>query len=59
MIQLQPCNYERFIQANHLEFSFGDLIYALLRGKTTQETVKFAVAASALKHTIEKASMAG
>ena len=31
----------------------GGLIYALLTGKTTQEAVEFAVAASALKHTIE------
>ena len=31
----------------------GGLIYSLLTGKTTQEAVEFAVAASALKHTIE------
>lgn len=31
----------------------GGLIYALLSGKTTQQAVEFAVAASALKHTIE------
>ncbi len=31
----------------------GGLIYALLNGKTTQEAVEFAVAASALKHSIE------
>ena len=31
----------------------GGLIYALLNGKSTQEAVEFAVAASALKHTIE------
>ena len=29
------------------------LIYALLNGKTTQEAVEFAVAASALKHSVE------
>ena len=29
------------------------LIYSLLTGKTTQEAVEFAVAASALKHSIE------
>jgi len=23
MIRLQPYNYERFVQADHLEFSFG------------------------------------
>lgn len=34
--------------------SFGSgLIYSLLSGKTTQEAVEFAVAASALKHAIE------
>lgn len=34
--------------------SFGaGLIYALLSGKSTQESVEFAVAASALKHSIE------
>ena len=31
----------------------GGLIYSLLTGKNTQEAVEFAVAASALKHTIE------
>ncbi|QTQ14900.1 sugar kinase [Treponema parvum] len=31
----------------------GGLIYALLKGKSTQEAVDFAVAASCLKHTIE------
>ena len=31
----------------------GGLIYALLSGKTTQEAIEFAVAASALKHSIE------
>ena len=31
----------------------GGLIYALLDGKGTQEAVEFAVAASALKHSIE------
>ncbi len=31
----------------------GGLIYSCLMGKTTQECVEFAVAASALKHTIE------
>lgn len=31
----------------------GGLIYALLDGKSTQEAVEFAVAASALKHSIE------
>ena len=31
----------------------GGLIYALLNGKNTQEAIEFAVAASALKHSIE------
>ena len=31
----------------------GGLIYSLLSGKTTQEAVEFAVAASALKHSVE------
>ena len=31
----------------------GGLIYALLHGMTTQQTIEFAVAASALKHSIE------
>lgn len=31
----------------------GGLIYSLLNGKTMQETIEFAVAASALKHSIE------
>lgn len=31
----------------------GGLIYALLRGKSSQEAIEFAVAASALKHSIE------
>lgn len=31
----------------------GGLIYALMNGKNTQEAVEFAVAASALKHSIE------
>ncbi len=31
----------------------GGLIYALLNGKSTQDAIEFAVAASALKHTIE------
>ena len=31
----------------------GGLIYALLSGKSEQESIAFAVAASALKHSIE------
>ena len=31
----------------------GGLIYALLSGKSTQDAVEFAVAASALKHSVE------
>ena len=39
--------------AVHRADSGGGLIYALLNGKSTQDAVEFAVAASALKHTIE------
>ena len=31
----------------------GGLIYALISGYTTQEAIEFAVAASALKHSVE------
>ncbi|MBQ9131409.1 MAG: sugar kinase, partial [Clostridia bacterium] len=31
----------------------GGLIYAILTGKNTQQAIEFAVAASALKHTVE------
>lgn len=31
----------------------GGLIYSLMTGKSTQEAVEFAVAASALKHSVE------
>ena len=31
----------------------GGLIYALLSGKSAQDTIEFAVAASALKHSVE------
>ena len=54
MLRLQPYNYERFVQCDHVEFTFGGgLIYSLLSGKDTQSAIDFAVAASALKHTIE------
>ena len=53
MLRLQPFNNERFVQAQSVEFTFGGgLIYSLLSGKSTQEAVEFAVAASALKHSI-------
>ena len=53
MLRLQPFNYERFVQAQSVEFTFGGrLIYSLLSGKSTQEAVESAVAASALKHSI-------
>ena len=39
--------------ANGGDFSGAALIYSLLTGKSTQEAVEFAVAASALKHSIE------
>lgn len=54
MLRLQPYNYERFVQCDYVEFTFGGgLIYSLLSGKDTQSAIDFAVAASALKHTIE------
>ena len=59
MLRLQPYNYERFVQCDHVEFSFGGnsfgggLLYGLMNGKTAQSAVEFAVAASALKHPIE------
>ena len=31
----------------------GGLIYSILQGKSSKETIEFAVAASALKHTVE------
>ena len=60
MLRLQPYNYERFVQCDHVEFTFGGgdsfgggLIYSLMTGKTAQQAVEFAVAASALKHSVE------
>ena len=54
MLRLQPYNYERFVQYDHVEFTFGGgLICALLSDKDTQQAVEFAVAAAALKHSIE------
>ena len=53
MLRLQPFNYERFVQASTFEATFGGgLIYALLSGKSSQEAIEFAVAASALNHSI-------
>ena len=53
MLRLQPFNYERFVQASTFEATFGGgLIYALLSGKASQDAIEFAVAASALKHSI-------
>ena len=53
MLRLQPFNYERFVQASTFEATFGGgLIYALLSGKSSQDAIEFAVAASALKHSI-------
>ena len=53
MLRLQPFNYERFVQASTFEATFGGgLIYALLSGKSSQDAIEFAVAASTLKHSI-------
>lgn len=59
ILHLAPNGYCRFFQDDQPQATFGGdsfgggLIYALLNGKTTQEAVEFAVAASALKHSIE------
>lgn len=44
MLRLQPYNYERFVQCDRVEFSFGGgdsfgagLTYSVLNGKTTQQ----------------------
>ena len=59
ILHLAPNGYCRFFQDDQPQATFGGdsfgggLIYALLNGKTTQEAVEFAVAASALKHSVE------
>mgnify|MGYP000148969480 CR=1 FL=1 len=59
ILHLAPNGYCRFFQDDQPQATFGGdsfgggLIYALLNGKSTQEAVEFAVAASALKHAIE------
>ena len=59
ILHLAPNGYCRFFQDDQPQATFGGdsfgggLIYALLSGKSTQEAVEFAVAASALKHSIE------
>ncbi len=59
MVRLQPFNYERFVQANTLEFTFGGgeafasgLIYAMMNGYKPMDMINFAVASSVIKHTI-------
>lgn len=59
MVRLQPFNYERFVQANTLEFTFGGgdafasgLIYAMMNNYKPMDMVNFAVASSVIKHTI-------
>ena len=60
MLRLAPNGYYRFFQNDQMQATFGGgdsfgggLIYALLNGKSTQAAIEFAVAASALKHSIE------
>ena len=59
ILHLAPNGYCRFFQDDQPQATFGGdsfgggLIYALLNGKSTQDAVEFAVAASALKHSIE------
>lgn len=59
ILHLAPNGYCRFFQDDQPQATFGGdsfgggLIYALLSGKDTQAAVEFAVAASALKHSIE------
>ena len=60
MLRLAPNGYYRFFQDDQPQATFGGgdsfgggLIYALLNGKDSQSAIEFAVAASALKHSIE------
>ena len=56
ILHLAPNGYCRFFQpqATFGGDSFGGgLIYALLNGKDSQSAIEFAVATSALKHSIE------
>ena len=54
MLRLAPNGYYRFFQDDQLQATFGGgLIYALLSGTDTQAAIEFAVAASALKHSVE------
>ena len=60
ILHLAPNGYCRFFQDDQPQATFGGgdsfgggLIYALLNGKDSQSAIEFAVAASALKHSIE------
>ena len=61
MLRLAPNGYYRFLQNDQMQATFGGgnyffgggLIYSLLSGKSSKEAIEFAVAASALKHTVE------
>ena len=54
ILHLTPNGYCRFFQDDQPQATFGGgLIYALLNGKDSQSAIEFAVAASALKHSIE------
>ncbi len=59
ILHLAPNGYCRFFQDDQPQATFGGdsfgggLIYALLNGKDSQSAIEFAVATSALKHSIE------
>ena len=54
MLRLAHNGYYRFFQNDQCQATFGGgLIYALLNGKSSKDAIEFAVAASALKHSIE------
>lgn len=54
MLRLAPNGYYRFFQNDQMQATFGGgLIYSLLTGKSSKDAIEFAVAASALKHSVE------
>ncbi len=54
MLRLAPNGYYRFFQNDQMQATFGGgLIYSQLTGKSSKEAIEFAVAASALKHSVE------
>ena len=54
MLRLMPEDGQRLLQNDRLEATFGGgLIYALHHGKSGQDAIEFAIAASCLKHSIQ------